>query len=668
MGSLRLPLTVPGLGLCLVAAIAPLRLHAQDIDQASTHVDQAPAQIAFVDGLVWLEREGQTEQATAGTPLVAGDSLRTDSGRVDVLFPDGSALDVDEHAAVDLQSPTLLRITAGRVLLTVAGVNNPSAATPYQIDTPVASAMTDGPGELRVALLSGPPGLEIELAVLRGSAALTTERGTTAVRAGERSLARDNEAPTQPRAFNSARVDAFDLWSAAQRSARMGSAASAQYLPSDLQMYGGTLDRYGAWQYETPYGYVWYPTVAVDWRPYSDGYWSSMRPYGWTWIGFDVWAWPTHHYGRWGLAQDRWFWIPERHWAPAWVSWGAAPGYVSWCPLGFNNRPVSGLSLTAGNGRAGWVVVPRTHFGWSSVRQWAIEPHHLPATTPFVVQARAPVPPMRGVPRPNVVTSLPAAGVTIPRAATGGGQQSPASIRQSVAGSRQLPVGHPQSPSGREQSEAGNRLSPDRGRLPAVPHRPTEIERPAQAATGLATAVRGEASADRRQPATDRGLPPSADHGRRADMLLKQPLSGAPQSHQRNPGAPAALNGPPDPSPYRQVVPGWGSAGSASSSSTAQAPGGWPRTAVPRTEPSSWSRTPRPSDPTPQPKSAPPPQALPAPASPAPAALPAPASAAPATAVPRSGPPAAAPSAASPRSSSGAGGGGSAPRHGARHP
>jgi hypothetical protein len=152
--------------------------HAQDINQTRADPAQAPAHVALVDGLASLEREAQAEPASAGTPLVPGDRLRTDSGRVEVLFPDGSALDVDDYSSVDLQSPTLLRVTTGRVKLTVAGANNPSGAIRYQIDTPVASAMTDGPGEFRVALLSEPSGLEIELAVLRGSAALTTERGT----------------------------------------------------------------------------------------------------------------------------------------------------------------------------------------------------------------------------------------------------------------------------------------------------------------------------------------------------------------------------------------------------------------------------------------------------------------------------------------------------------
>src|SRR5205814_1433611 len=95
--------------------------------------------------------------------------------------------------------------------------------------------------------------------------------------------------------------------------------------------------------------------------PYYYGDWSPIRSYGWTWIGLDVWSWPTHHYGRWGYERSRWFWIPNRTWGPAWVSWAAAPGYVSWCPLGFDSRPVFALSI-GGAGREGAAVeraVPR---------------------------------------------------------------------------------------------------------------------------------------------------------------------------------------------------------------------------------------------------------------------------------------------------------------------
>ena len=187
---------------------------------------------------------------TAGVPFLPGDRLRTTGGRIEVLFPDGSALEIDEYSSVDLLSPTLLRVTSGRIMLIVSGAEDPASAIRYQVDTPVASTSTDGPGEYRVALLSGPAGLEAELAVLRGLASIRTEQGSTSVRAGERSLARDLEAPSFPQVFNSARFDAFDRWSALRRDARTGTAQSAQYLPRELQMYGGTFDRYGAWQHE----------------------------------------------------------------------------------------------------------------------------------------------------------------------------------------------------------------------------------------------------------------------------------------------------------------------------------------------------------------------------------------------------------------------------------
>jgi hypothetical protein len=125
-----------------------------------------------------------------------------------------------------------------------------------------------------------------------------------------------------------------------QRAIGGGGAESTAHLPPELNVYGGAFDQYGAWQYDAPYGYVWYPTVAADWRPYYYGYWSSVPTYGPTWIGVDAWSWPTHHYGRWGYARNRWFWIPGRTWGAAWVSWASAPGYVSWCPLGFDGRPV----------------------------------------------------------------------------------------------------------------------------------------------------------------------------------------------------------------------------------------------------------------------------------------------------------------------------------------
>jgi len=222
---------------------------------------QPPAYLTVVNGEATLERAGESEPATANMPFVAGDRLRTGAGRVEIAFPDGTAIEVGEYSEVEAISPTRVRLLAG---------------TMDHIQRTVAPSR------------------------------------------------------------------------------------SASYLPQDLQTYGSTFDQYGSWQYDQPYGYVWYPQVEADWRPYSYGSWSPIRSYGWTWVGAEAWAWPTHHYGRWGFGRNAWFWIPGRTWGAAWVSWSFADDYVSWCPLGWNSRPVFALSIGSRRGWDYWTVPRRT--------------------------------------------------------------------------------------------------------------------------------------------------------------------------------------------------------------------------------------------------------------------------------------------------------------------
>ena len=258
-----------------------------------------------------------------------------------------------------------------------------ATALSYQIDTPWGSAVTSGPGEYRVSLTAGSQEGSVELAVIRGAAQLTTDGGSISLRTGERAFALGDGPPGPPEAFNASRMDTFGRWVSTRRDERLGRATSSRYLPTNLQMYGGTFDRYGTWENDAANGSVWYPTVDPGWRPYYNGYWSPLRPYGMTWIGLDAWGWPTHHYGRWGYARSRWFWVPERRWAPAWVSWATAPDYVSWCPIGLDNRPVFSLSVSSGHQWAGWVVLPRGSFGARRhyVNRYAVEGRRLPRNT-----------------------------------------------------------------------------------------------------------------------------------------------------------------------------------------------------------------------------------------------------------------------------------------------
>ena len=255
----------------------------------------APAYLAVVEGTATVEREGEVQAAVRDMPFVPGDRLRTEAGRVEIVFPDGSAIEVGSYSEVEAISPTRVRLLAGTI------DHLPSRAV---------------------------------------------------------------------------RSD------------------SASYLPQDLRSYGSTFDSYGSWNYDTRYGYVRYPRVAAEWRPYYYGTWSSVPSHGWTWIGLDAWSWPTHHYGRWGYARNAWFWIPGRAWSGGWVAWGVSPGYVSWCPLGSDGRPVFALSAGVPNGGwPGWTVMAREEFGHRDryAHRYAVDPHRFDARTPFVQTTRLPL-------------------------------------------------------------------------------------------------------------------------------------------------------------------------------------------------------------------------------------------------------------------------------------
>jgi Family of unknown function (DUF6600)/FecR protein len=379
------------------------------LDRADSSKD-VPAHIAIVEGAATIEREGRVEKAEENILLLAGDRLRTERGRVEILFSDGSALDLDHNTRLDLMSDSLMRLLDGRVRLSIAST---TSLLDYRVDAAPGSVSIKSAGDYRIAL-SFPQGgdQELDVTVFRGSAELSNPLGLTLVRAGTHAAVTARTAPSLPYVVNSAAWDEFDRWVETQRDARYG-VESAKYLPEEVRSYGGAFDQYGTWGYQPAYGNVWYPTVPAGWYPYSYGRWSFAARFGWFWVGFNHgWGWPTHHYGRWGYGANRWYWIPGRYWAPAWVSWAYAPGYVSWCPLGFDNRPV--VAFTHVNVRpygpwSAWTVVPARSFGptypapgrvvaadsiapttWAQFRQREIAPAAPAVAVPRAEPLRAP--------------------------------------------------------------------------------------------------------------------------------------------------------------------------------------------------------------------------------------------------------------------------------------
>jgi hypothetical protein len=92
------------------------------------------------------------------------------------------------------------------------------------------------------------------------------------------------------------------------------------------------LAAYGQWMDVAPYGQVWVPSVASDWRPFAYGNWIWTND-GWLWSSYEPYGWLVYHYGHWDYQPDiGWFWIPGTTWSPAAVVWLNFGDYICWAP------------------------------------------------------------------------------------------------------------------------------------------------------------------------------------------------------------------------------------------------------------------------------------------------------------------------------------------------
>ncbi len=330
--------------------------------------DDVPAHLAVLTGAVTLERDGAPKPAELNTVLMAGDRLRTDRGRAEIMFGDGSALDLDNATSVELVSDSLVHLGAGALRLSITRLSNDIE---YRVEAAGSSAHIASAGDFLISLVEARRSPELDLAVYRGTAELENAHGRVVVRAGMHAWATEDSAPSTPASFNTSASDDFNAWVESERSAQATSDAS--YLPSEMRAYSGALDASGTWQNDPTYGEVWYPQVDSGWQPYSDGYWSSVGGYGWFWVGRTPWSYPTHHYGRWGNSSGRWFWVPDHQWGPGWVNWSTTPGFVGWQPLGptanghthgtFSPAPLPDM-------HRGWMTMPSQQFGMPGFPVW----------------------------------------------------------------------------------------------------------------------------------------------------------------------------------------------------------------------------------------------------------------------------------------------------------
>src|SRR3954467_13309302 len=81
--------------------VAPAIAQAPEPIAAQTGVSDPPAHVSFVDGTAVLERDGQRDSSPLNMPRLAGDRLRTENGRVQILFADNSPLHLDTNTTID---------------------------------------------------------------------------------------------------------------------------------------------------------------------------------------------------------------------------------------------------------------------------------------------------------------------------------------------------------------------------------------------------------------------------------------------------------------------------------------------------------------------------------------------------------------------------------------
>jgi uncharacterized membrane protein YgcG len=379
---------VVGLGVPAAAQEAPVR---EDGEQ------NPPAYVSAVDGTARIDREGRSETLESGMPVLAGDRIRTDAGRVEITFADGSLIHLDRYADADLASDTIVRLSRGRLLATI--VEATSNAPRLAVEAPGAAVRFEQSGVYRLTV-GGTDGVEVELSVIRGSAQFSNDEGVVTLNAGEQAVIQDGREPSAPQWFNASSESALERWANERVLQWRAPSTSSSYLPTELVSYGPTFDQYGSWRVDATYGSVWYPSVAVGWRPYYHGKWHHAGRYGWTWLAHDAWGWPTHHYGRWHMSlHGSWFWIPSKRWGPAWVYWATSPGYVGWCPLGWNGYPVVNVFTSYGHHYShryrdpwrAWTFVSHDRFGRGQVPHVRADRVHLDRDRPaFVMQHRPP--------------------------------------------------------------------------------------------------------------------------------------------------------------------------------------------------------------------------------------------------------------------------------------
>lgn len=331
----------------LALAVHSTLVHAQEDPPARV------GRVALAQGQVSISSAGETANAAlVNWPVTSNQTISTAPGARTELRVGSTAIRLDGDSALEVlqldDEQLRLRLHYGSASIRVV---NEEVAGGFELTTPQARVLLQGPGRLRVDAErvrdTSSVGVFDGVAIVEGGG----ERLT--VRSGRSAEVQGSDLRT-----TQALADAFDDWALA-RDRETQTVRATRYVPAEMTGYED-LDRYGSWRDDSEYGALWLPTVGSTWVPYRDGRWTWVAPWGWTWVDNAPWGYAPFHYGRWVHVNNRWAWAPgrlERHpvWAPALVGWVGGAGWSinagtsiaqGWYPLSPHDRFVPGYRLS----------------------------------------------------------------------------------------------------------------------------------------------------------------------------------------------------------------------------------------------------------------------------------------------------------------------------------
>ncbi len=287
------------------------------------------------------------------------------------VLTSGDRVYTDAGAAAELQVGQIAARLGGRTDLTVTAMTDQLAqfglasgsvhvrsfaipdGTVLEVDSPEIAVTVLQPGDIRVDEDAATHATTV--AVVSGQVQVDGPGLSQQMNAGDRVRIHGGDPDEQSEAYAEPLPqnadDALDAFSDRQDGLYAnGTQGSGEYLNPDTTG-SADLGEYGSWNTDLDFGPVWFPTVAVGWRPYCDGHWRWVAPWGWTWVGHEPWGFAPFHYGRWAFINGRWGWLPGTPgvrpvYAPALVAFvggrqfsaqlGYAPGsgVAAWFPLG----------------------------------------------------------------------------------------------------------------------------------------------------------------------------------------------------------------------------------------------------------------------------------------------------------------------------------------------